>query len=211
LPYVKTDYYDVTNFINKFFEQSTDNMFNGFNDSSTLQDIVNMPDYGESLSANSEYLAESNNAKSITDEINIYKTSFHFTNPIYNLVSDGWYSTSKQYNLNEKVSAIEYQFSLLGDANDKGGAIANGLKAEIEKRYGLTLESVDGNYVGYKENGKLNFAIVYSDYLVSLYVGFNKEKLQQLLLTNVSSDVTETSNDVELVEDDVVDDDEVVE
>jgi hypothetical protein len=181
VPFVKTDYYDVTDFINKFFERATDKMFEGLNDSSTLQNIVDNPNYGENLTATSEYIAECNKTQKITDDIEIDKTSFYFSKPIYTLVSDGWYSTTKQYVLSEKISAIRYQFSLLGDAIDKGGAIANGLKLEIEKRYGVNLESKDGNYIAYQKNGNLGFAIVYSDYLVSLYVGFNKEKLQDVL------------------------------
>lgn len=181
LPSVKTDYYDVTNFINKFFERAADNKFEGLNDSSTLQNIVNDPNYGESLTASSEYVVECNKTLKITDDIEIEKTSFHFSLPIYTIVSDDWYSTSKQYVFSEKISSIQYQFNFLEDASDKGGAIANGLKAEIEKRYGLNLESKDGNYVAYQENGKPSFAIVYNDYLVSLYVGFVKEKLQEIL------------------------------
>lgn len=199
-PSVKTDYYDVTNFINKFFERNINNTFEGLSESSTLQSIINKPNYGSSLTANNEYVAESNNIEKITDDIYINKTSFHFTKPIYTLVSDGWYSDTKHYNFSEKISAIEYQFNLLGDASDKGGAIANGLKAEIEKRYGLSFESKNGNYVGYQKNGKINFAIVYSDFSVSLYVAFTKEKLQNLLLTNVSADSTVVAVDTTAVE-----------
>ena len=200
-PSVKTDYYDVTNFINKFFELATNNTFERLNESSTLQNIVNEPNYGGSLIAKSEYVAESNNTQKITDDIYINKTLFHFTKPIYTLVSDGWYSTTKQYNFKEKISAIEYQFNLLGDASDKGGAIANGLKAEIEKRYGLSFETKGGNYVGYQKDGKKNFAIVYSDFSVSLYFTFTKEKLQQLLIKNASSDSTVVAVDTTAVED----------
>jgi len=187
-PSVKTDYYDVTNFINKFFERATDNAFEGLNESSTLQKIVNDPNYGDNLTASSEYIAQCNKTQKITDDIEIEKISFHFSQPIYNLVSDGWYSTTKQYIFTEKISAIEYQFNILNDASDKGGAIANGLKVEIEKRYGLSFETKDGNYVGYQKNGKMNFAIVFSDFSVSLYVAFTKEKLQQLLNENVDVD-----------------------
>lgn len=198
-PSVKTDYYDVTSFIEKFFKRAGNNTFEGLNESSTLQNIVNIPDYGSSLRANSEYVAESNNTQKITDDISIYKTSFHFNQPIYTLVSDGWYSTSKQYNLNERISAIEYQFSLLGDASDKGGAVANGLKAEIEKRYGLSLESKDGKYIGAQTNGKMSFAIDYTNYSVSLYVAFTKETLNKLF-ANISSDSTVVAVDTTAVE-----------
>ncbi|NDP22267.1 MAG: WG repeat-containing protein [Paludibacter sp.] len=189
IPFVKTDYYDVTNFISKFFERATDNLFEGLNDSSTLQSIVNNPNYGEDLQATSEYIAECDKSQKITDDVEINKTSFHFLQPIYNLVSDGWYTTSKQYVLTEKVSAIEYQFNLLGDAIDKGGAIANGLKAEIEKRYGVKLDSKDGEFFAYQVNGKLSFAIVYSDYSVKFYVGFDKDKLKELLTQNENETV----------------------
>ena len=187
--FVKTDYYDVTNFINKFFERAAVNMFDGFNGSSTLQNIVNNPIYGDNLTAENEYKADYSKTQKITDDITIDKTSFHFSQPIYSLVSNGWYSTTKQYVFSEKISTIEYKFNLTSDAIDKGKAIANALKNEIENRYGLKMESKDSNYFTYQENGKLSFVIIYSDYLVSLYVGFNKEKFQDVLTKINGTDV----------------------
>lgn len=181
IPVVKTDFYDTSTFTNKLFEKSSTNSFYGFTSNTTLQNIVDNTNYGDNLTAITEYLAICNKSQKITDDISINRTSFHFSQPIYTLVSDGWYGTTKQYVFSQKISAIEIEFELSGDANDKGGAIANGLKTEIENRYGLNLENINGNYVGYQDNGKLSFAIVNSDYSVTLYISFAKEKLQEIL------------------------------
>ncbi|WP_197057315.1 WG repeat-containing protein [Alistipes sp. ZOR0009] len=198
LPSVKTDYYNVTSFIKKFFERATNNAFDGFNDFSTLQNIVNHPLYGSSLTDNGEYVAECDEIHEITEEIYINKTIFFFSQPIYTLVSDSWYNTTKQFNLSEELSAIEYQFSFTGNAIDKGGAIANGLKDEIGKRYGINFECKKGDYIGYQKNGKLNFIIVNNDYWVSLYVAFSKENVDKLLLSNASSDSIDNTTAVPL-------------
>lgn len=189
-PSVKTDYYDVTNFISKFMVRVKNNMFDGFNSNSTLQDIVNNTIYGECINAINEYTTICRESQNITNDVALVQTSFYFLNPIYNMVSDGWYNNTQQYIFSEKVSAISYEFSLSNNAEGKGGAIANGLKVEIEKRYGVKLESIDGNYVVFQEKGKQSFAIVYNETRVALCIGFAKEKVQELLTKKNNQDET---------------------
>lgn len=189
--YIQSDYYDATAFINKFFEKAgNSNTFDGFSVESTLQNIIDNPLYNN-VNANDKYTVYTNDGQEITNEISVTKTQFHFVNPIYENVTT--YSnyfgyryetgTAKQYKFSEKVSTIEYQFDLLGDARDKGSAIASALKNEIEKRYGVKMESKNGQYIAYQDD-KFSFAITYSDYSLSLYNGFNKDNLQNLLTSD---------------------------
>lgn len=187
--YVISDFYDASEFINKFFEKAGDNSFDDFNTASTLQSIVDNAIYGDDVKANDKYIAYCYNTQKITDDISISKTSFHFTNPIYENVTtyDSYWGyryvtgTTKQYKFAEKIATIEYQFDLSGDAGDKGGSIANALKTEIESRYGVKMESRNGQYAAYQDN-KFSFGITYSDYSLSLHIGFDKGKLLNLLI-----------------------------
>ncbi|MDR1654248.1 MAG: WG repeat-containing protein [Prevotellaceae bacterium] len=186
--YVQSDYYDASAFINKFFEKAGDNKtFDGFTAESTLQNIIDNPLY-DNINANDKYTAYTYEDQKITDEISVTKTQFHFVNAIYKNVTTyneffGYRyetGTTKQYKFSENVSTIEYQFDLSGDANDKGGAVANALKIEIEKRYNAKMETANGQYIAYQD-GNLSFAVTYSDYACSLYVGFNRDNLQSLI------------------------------
>jgi hypothetical protein len=189
VPYVRSNYYDITEFINKFFKKADKNSFDGFTAASTLQSIADNSLYGDNLKDDSKYKVDCNKAQKITNDISIDKTSFLFSQPIYKLIDTyetSWFyryktGTKKQYVFSEKISAIAYQFDLSDDAYDKGGSIANALKSEIEKRYGVKMESANEQYTAYQENGKLSFVITYNDYMVTLYVGFSKNKLQSSL------------------------------
>ena len=185
---VESDYYDAKAFINKFFEKAgNDKSFDGFRASSTLQKIIDHPLY-DNVNASDKYTSYTYNKQKMTDDISVGKTQFHFTNPIYEIVTEysEYYGyryetgTKKQYKFPEKFSAIEYQFDLSGDAEDKGGAIANALKTEIEKRYNIKMETKKNQYSVCQDNN-LSFVIIYGKYSLSLYVGFNKEYVQGLL------------------------------
>lgn len=196
--YVQSDYYDATTFIKKFFEKSGDNnSFDGFDANSTLQNIIDNTLYSN-VNSNYEYIVYTNDHQEITNEISIEKTQFHFINPVFIKVEnyDYYYGyryengTSKQYKFSEKFATIEYQFDLTGEANGKGGAVANALKTELEKKYNSKMETADSQYTFYKDNG-LSFGITYNDYSCSFYVSFNKENLQNLLMSNEEEYVEE--------------------
>jgi hypothetical protein len=183
--FVISDYYNAIEFINKFFEKAGDNSFDGFTALSTLQSIVDNAIYGDEIEANDEYSAFCLNTQKMNSEISIDKTWFHFTNPIYEKVktSDSWEyrtETSKNYKFAANISAIEYQFNLSGNASDKGSSIASALKKEIERRYNVKMKTEKAKYTIYRDN-MLSFAIFYGDYSLILYIGFDREKLQNIL------------------------------
>ena len=192
--YVVSDYYDASEFVNNFFQKANDNAFDGFTGSSTLQDIVDNSLY-DNVYADDKYIVYTNDDQTITDEISITKTQFYFTNPIYETVttySDYWgyrYETgkSKKYHFDEKVAVIEYQFYLSGEADEKGGAIAHTLKTEIERRFNVKMESKSGQYFVFQDD-KLSFCITYTDYLLSLYIGFDSGELRNILINKIEED-----------------------
>jgi len=179
--YVVSDYYDASGFISKFFEKAGDNSFDGFTATSTLQNIIDNPLY-DNINANDKYTAYTYTKQTVTDDITVSKTSFHFTNQIYENVTtynNYWgyryaTGTTKQYKFTEKIAAIEYQFDLSGDASDKGGAVANAMKMEIESRYGVKLTGKDGEYNIATEGNKFGFTVTYSDYSLTFRVDFAK-------------------------------------
>lgn len=189
MDYVRSDYYDATEFIGSFFKKDKGTSFDGVDASSTLQDLANHEEYGGNLNANDKYYAANYIKKEITKDISLYKILFHFNTPIYSMVPSysyyGYYSyqtgTKKEYNFMTQPVAIEYQFDLKisGKAYNKGCAIASAIKTEIEQRQQQKMETENGNYVLYQEDGKLSYLIDYSDYHVSLYVGFTKNGLQK--------------------------------
>ncbi|MDR1654265.1 MAG: WG repeat-containing protein [Prevotellaceae bacterium] len=191
--YVHSDYYDASAFINKFFEKAGgDNTFDGFTAESTLQNIIDNPLYGN-VNAHDKYIAYTNDNQEITNEIYVTETQFHFVNAIYeNVSADNEYSgyryetgSTKQYNFSEKFSTIEYEFDLSGEAYGKGSAVAAALKAEIEKRYNVKMESkvINDNitlYTAYQDNG-LSFIVGGAEKGAILFISFNKDNLQSVI------------------------------
>jgi hypothetical protein len=53
------------------------------------------------------------------------------------------------------------------------------------------MESKNEIYSSYQEAGKLSFAIVYDDNSIILFIGFGKEKLQDILSEYYEKDVEE--------------------
>ena len=184
--YVFSDFYDANLFISQFFEEAKGDSIDGFSVNSTLQSVVDNDVYGDDLRADSKYTASCNTKQKITDDICIRKTLFHFINPIYKDVTtySNYYGyqyktgSTKKYDFSAKIAVIEYQFGLSGDAYDKGESIANALKKEIERRYSVEMEAKDGQYAVYQDKN-LSFVITYSDYFLSLYIGFDKGELRE--------------------------------
>ncbi|MBP1673035.1 MAG: hypothetical protein H6Q25_850 [Bacteroidetes bacterium] len=187
--YVTSDYYDASAFISSFFKKAGDNLFDGFNNTSTLQNVVDNPIYSN-LNAESQFIAYTLDDQIMTNDILITTTSFHFTNPIFENITNysSYYGysyetgTSKQYKFSETVSAIEYNLEFSNEAEEKGGAIASALKSEIESRYNLNMEIKENQYVALQDN-KWSFAIFYDDNYCSIIIAFNKAKLQEIINT----------------------------
>lgn len=133
------------------------------------------------------------------DEISIEKVLFCFEHPFYDNVTT--YSAAygfgykegeeigscKQCKLSEKIAALVYIFRLSGKAKGKDVSIAHSLKTEIENRYGVKMESKDGQYSVFQDNG-FSFSVVSAPYpfktednFLVLYVGFNRKVLQDLV------------------------------
>ncbi|MDR2964095.1 MAG: WG repeat-containing protein [Bacteroidales bacterium] len=185
--FVETDYYDASAFIEAFFKRAEDDSFDGFSIKSTLQSVADNPRY-EDVNASSERTAYSYDDQEITSDISISSTYFRFANPIYEYQTtyeNFWgyrYETGskKVYKFSSPLAVVEYHFNLSGDARNRGGAVAHALKAKIESRYKVTMAAEDGKFTALRSDA-MSFAITYSDYSLSFFVGFNKEALQDVL------------------------------
>lgn len=189
--YIKSDYYDASEFINLFFKKYANTVFDSISATTTLAELAEHAIYAKDLKASDKYCAESFPKKEITKDISLYRVSFHFNAPIYKEVANYesyWgYSyksgTKKEYNFTQKPAAIEYQFNCTGKAYGKTSAIVNALKTKIEEIENTKMESAKNKYFLFQDNGKLSFVILCNDnyYSVSLFVSFNKNGLKSLL------------------------------
>jgi hypothetical protein len=137
--YIKSDYYDASGFINKFFERAKGNSFDGFDASSTLQTIIDNATYsnGANVRYNDAHAVDYKKSQKLTDDISISQVTFHsgsgnqfYTGSYYN----------KVYNFEAKFYGMEYKFSLSGEARSKSPAIINALVEKIDKHYGFKLK-----------------------------------------------------------------------
>ena len=176
--------YENIPFVNKKYSNK---IFDGLTPSTILQNIVDNPKYGEYLNTKDEFTAYSNKSEQITNEISISETEFYFTKEIYSLVSDGWWGTQRQYNLSSNLSYVNYKFNLIGEAEDKGSAIANALQTEIGKRFNCKFENKDQSYIAIQDDGKISLLIEYTDYSIMLYVSFSKDKINEILTSKEES------------------------
>ena len=180
---IENDYYDASEFINRFFERDTGDAFDGINVSTNLMNLSYSQIYGDCLNANTTHRADCRRNKEITEDISINNVSFHFNTPIFKNVTnyDRWgyrTGTRREYDFTAKPVFVEYNFTLSQNASGKGNAVAIALKTEMEHRYGLQTVSERGKYSLYQGDGKLNFAIIYDKHYVSIHVAFNKADLK---------------------------------
>lgn len=186
--YIQTDYYNCSEFLSSFFSNSTGTSFDNFGLTSTLQNIADHPTYGEYVKAADKYLAEYDKVNTLTNEIAIRKTSFYFNNPIYQTVPTyssyfGYvYETgsTKNYNLSEKIGAIAYEFDFSGEAIGKAGSIAYALSSELEIRYKVKMTKKADQYYSYRDSA-MSFAMIFNDYSLTFFVGFDKSKIEELV------------------------------
>jgi hypothetical protein len=177
---VTNDYYDATGFISKFFSRFSEQSVEGFGASSTLQNIADNSVYGD-VRANDYYRVDYSDHQPLTKDIIIDKVSFYFDRQIYEYSYSAYYSRMKEYDYNANIKAISYSFDLSNEAYQRGKAVANVLKTEIENRFKVKMEDKNGKYVALPDEEKISFAIDYSDYSVTLYCSFTQKKLKNLL------------------------------
>jgi hypothetical protein len=181
---IHTDFYDASNFINKFFERANNSSFDGFDFTSTLQDIVNNTTYGNQATCpgngkvsnydsekdvinyiqNSEVICK--NKQKLTDDISIKDVTFHFENRICTAVSSG-YSTTKQYKFDEKIAVISYGLNLSGRAYERENAIANEMKTYIENKFNVKFNQRYNTWdivYDFASNETMSFAIIITKY-----------------------------------------------
>ena len=145
---IRSDYFDVTEITSKLFEDSKDGTFRGLNRQTSVKDVVDNPDYKESLKENTKYSAVSFNKKEITDDVSIEKTTFYTQTAIYDYVQQYYYGYSmgseKKYNLSANLESVEYKLtlSMWGKAKNKGKTLAEGIKTELMKLYNGTDKDV---------------------------------------------------------------------
>ncbi|MFA7081437.1 MAG: WG repeat-containing protein [Bacteroidales bacterium] len=178
--YVKTNYYDASKFITEFFKNVNNKSFKGFDSSVTLKSLIENPIYSQTLRDESEYKLLSYQNDEITSDIILNRTNFYFSESIYTMFQES--------NFSGKLAAVEYKIVLAGEAHDKGGKIVNALKIELERIYGLKLESQSKQkeiYASSQKGAKLNFAIYnnteFESNTITLLVGIKEEKFNSLI------------------------------
>jgi hypothetical protein len=215
---INTDFYDASNFINKFFERANNSSFDGFGFASTLQDIVNNATYGNYANCpgngrvsnyesgedvinyvqNSEVICK--NKQKLTDDISIKDVTFHFENRICTAVSSG-YSTTKQYKFDEEISVISYRFNLSGEAYGRENTIANEMKTYIENKFNVKFSQKQNIWevsYDFASSEKMSFAIITSKNLqtynsdtnnhLEFFVAFDKDAIPSRLESYYSMD-----------------------
>ena len=153
-----------------------------------MHDLANNQNYNNRLNALDEYCAVYTPAADYSNQNNVQVDSvkFYFDTTIYQDVTDSMNGyaagTRREYNFTAKVTVIDNNISLSGEARGKGNGIANDLKTEIENRFQLKMEGDNGKYYSYQDNGKCSFAIICEDdQNLDFYVAFNKVVLMNLL------------------------------
>ncbi|MBL0049661.1 MAG: WG repeat-containing protein [Bacteroidetes bacterium] len=145
---IRSDYFDVTEITSKLFEDSKDGKFRGLNRQSSVKDLIDNPDYKESLKENTKYSAVCFTKKEITEDVSIEKTTFYTHTAIYDYVQQYYYGYSmgseKKYNLAAMLESVEYKLTLSnwGKAKNKGKTLAEGIKTELLTLYNGTAKDV---------------------------------------------------------------------
>jgi len=138
---IVSDYFDLIEITSKLFEDSKDGTFRGLNRRTTVKDLIDNPDYKESLNENTKYSAVCLTTKEITDDVSIEKTTFYTQSPIYDYVQQYYYGyqmgSEKKYNFSASLESVEYRLVLnvWGKAKNKGKTLAEGFKMELMKMY----------------------------------------------------------------------------
>jgi hypothetical protein len=195
--YVKTDYYDASDFVKTFFAKDTGKDFDGITDTTTLMTLSEHPVYGAGLKDRHHREAIYNKSIRVTKDISISNVSFYFDEEMYDQVdryTTDYYGnryrsgTRKEYNYDAKPTSIRYTFDCSGDARDKYTAIASAIKTEIENRNNQKMEYEDISddddfglflYILSQDAGKRSFALIYNDYSIMFFVAFNKNSLTE--------------------------------
>ncbi len=177
--YVKSDFYDATEFIQKFTEKITESSFDGFNAKSTVQTIAESKLYGDFANAIDTTTILALNTQKFTDEIQCVVTEFSFNNRIVSL--DSLDNKTLVYSLSEPIASFGYKFFLKGQAVNKGCAIAKKLSNEIASKLGVQKQEDEGLFYAIQENGKCSFALLYNDTTVSLAVSFSQKNIEDLI------------------------------
>jgi hypothetical protein len=190
---VDSDYYDPAPIVNALFEKAEGTTsFDGFTIGSTLQTVKDHPVYGKAIEQTEKMLRAAESielAEGVTASPRLF-----FATPIYSMETT--YTTvwgrqrasgsRKAYNYELPISFTEYVITLRGDAQGRNITISEAIKAEIEKRYGVTMTSSEPNDDGVLEygifrDGALSFVIhSLGETSLALYVGFERAELEKI-------------------------------
>ncbi|MCQ2606603.1 MAG: WG repeat-containing protein [Bacteroidales bacterium] len=177
--YVKSDYYDASEFVQKFAEKITENSFDGFTANSTVQTIADSKIYGDYANALDSVTIIALNIQKFTKEIHGIVTEFGFNNRIVSL--DSTDNKTIVYNLTEPIASWGYKFLLSGKATNKACAIAKKLSSEIAKKLGAQKQEKEGLFYAVQENGKASFVLLYTDTTLSLAVSYSQKYIETLI------------------------------
>ncbi|MCQ2608269.1 MAG: WG repeat-containing protein [Bacteroidales bacterium] len=177
--YVASDYYDASEFVQKFAEKVTESTFDGFNASSTVQTIADSKVYGDYANAIDSTTIIALNIQKFTKDIQCIVTEFSFDNRIVSL--DSLDNKTIVYDLTEPIASFGYKFFLSGQATNKGCAIAKRLSNEIASKLGVEKQQEEGLFYAIQENGKCSFVVLYNDTTVSLAVSYSQKNIENLI------------------------------
>lgn len=177
--FVKSDYYDASEFVEKFMKKVTDNSFDGFNGKSTVQSIAESKLYGDYANATDTMTVLAMNYQKFTNDISCNATEFDFANRIFTIDSvDG---KTLIYKLDEPIISFAYQFQLKNGAFDKGCAVSKALSSALSSKLNVAKVAKDGYYYVLQDDGKCSFVILYSDTTMSMLVSYKKDVMQAMI------------------------------
>lgn len=177
--YVKSDYYDASEFVTKFMKKASDNSFDGFNGKSTIQTIADSKLYGDFANATDTMTVMAMNYQKFTKDIVCNATEFDFANKIFTI--DSVDERTPIYKLDEPMIMFAYQFQLKNGAWDKGCAVSKALSNAMSAKLNVAKVSKDGYYYVLQEDGKCSFVVLYSDTTMSMAISYKQDKMQALL------------------------------
>ena len=205
---IRSDYYDITSFINAFFEKMDTN----FMVNKTLRSVKNHPLFSwKNLEDYGYYYAEFSKQQKITDDITLSYARLSFEHPTRESVPqysyDRWgyrryegtirryEGTMTQFNYSDIIETARYCLELSGKSELRSGSIMKALKLEIEKRFNVKMEK-EGTMFYAIQNNDLGFSIDCYGKAIEIFISKDSEMIQRMLrnygpVTETPIEVTE--------------------
>ena len=160
--WVQTDYYDITEFVNAFFNEKAIWNYKSFL-GKTLQDLIDNETYGDYINAKA-YTELGKNFNGIGNVIGCKKRIDIMDDVVLECIDftsiNKFYTTynyySKKYDFDAEINGVLYEFSLKNELENKEESFGLNFKQYVKEIFNLTEYETDyGGFYGYNESQKL--------------------------------------------------------